>query len=597
MTRPIDPYHRFLGIPPHLQPPNLYRLLGLELFERNSDVIEDAAERQMAHVRKYEGTPYADAAKKLIEELAQARVCLLLPDRKAAYDAALRKQLASATAPALAPARPFVAAGPPSEEEEEELILVPDKPRKAAPSPPAPSKSGSGVALHRAASAASGSAASLPPAAPRPVSPPAAAKDYSPVDPLKYEPPYLGEYRRRFFETLLKVAIVIFILILSLLLFNAFLLPWLKEGRTAREPSPGEEAETSAPAKYMPPPPPSLPNPANDDAATEAENSPLSEIPAENPPDPESERVSIYKTIQTAIRNDKIRRTRCVGDDSGEDFEAKHGDGGLLVALKLTWKKFGKNGESRAVASLQPEYSTPLGYIKGSIIGTPQKNGVRFLARQGYAVGALKINCTPGGRDKIGRIIGLRIVFMRVEGLRLNPKDSYLSSPFPLEHSVPFDAPEIGGNGDLIVGLFGSASGEDLLSLGLLFVKQSPPPANADSRQTPPNAVNPSGETPLPPEGKEYFLGSWHIYEDGRFSSTIALHGNGNARDPRYHEKGGKWEWKDDRARILWKDGWTDVLKRDGDTVRKHSFAPGDPEERFPVNEGTAARSPKSLEE
>src|SRR5690242_13944395 len=47
----FDPYYTWLGIPPAHQPPNLYRLLGLQLFEPNFDVIENAADRQMLHVR------------------------------------------------------------------------------------------------------------------------------------------------------------------------------------------------------------------------------------------------------------------------------------------------------------------------------------------------------------------------------------------------------------------------------------------------------------------------------------------------------------------------------------------------------------------
>ena len=33
----FDPYQAWLGIPPHDQPPNLYRLLGLVLFESNPE--------------------------------------------------------------------------------------------------------------------------------------------------------------------------------------------------------------------------------------------------------------------------------------------------------------------------------------------------------------------------------------------------------------------------------------------------------------------------------------------------------------------------------------------------------------------------------
>jgi hypothetical protein len=36
MDEQFDAYHRCLGIPPKDQPPNHYRLLGLELFESES---------------------------------------------------------------------------------------------------------------------------------------------------------------------------------------------------------------------------------------------------------------------------------------------------------------------------------------------------------------------------------------------------------------------------------------------------------------------------------------------------------------------------------------------------------------------------------
>ena len=42
----VDPYYEWLGIPPKDQPPNHYRLLGLELFEENRSVIDAAANRR-----------------------------------------------------------------------------------------------------------------------------------------------------------------------------------------------------------------------------------------------------------------------------------------------------------------------------------------------------------------------------------------------------------------------------------------------------------------------------------------------------------------------------------------------------------------------
>ena len=87
---PFDPYYQWLGIPPEEQPPNHYRLLGIRLFEENSEVIQNAADRQMVHLRTFQNGPRAAQSQKLLNEVAAAKLCLLSPDKKAAYDAHLR---------------------------------------------------------------------------------------------------------------------------------------------------------------------------------------------------------------------------------------------------------------------------------------------------------------------------------------------------------------------------------------------------------------------------------------------------------------------------------------------------------------------------
>lgn len=96
MKRMFDPYRKWLGIPPKDQPPNHYRLLGLENFEDDMDVVEGAAERQMGFVRQYQSGEHAADAARILNELATARLCLLKPATKAAYDEKLRAQFAAA---------------------------------------------------------------------------------------------------------------------------------------------------------------------------------------------------------------------------------------------------------------------------------------------------------------------------------------------------------------------------------------------------------------------------------------------------------------------------------------------------------------------
>jgi hypothetical protein len=91
----FDPYHKWLGILSNDQSVTHYRLLGLEPFESDLDVIDGAADRQMSCVRQYQSGEQATDASRLLNELAAARLCLLKPETKAAYDATLLLELQS----------------------------------------------------------------------------------------------------------------------------------------------------------------------------------------------------------------------------------------------------------------------------------------------------------------------------------------------------------------------------------------------------------------------------------------------------------------------------------------------------------------------
>ena len=96
----FDPYHKWLGIPPKDQPPNHYRLLGLQLFESDVEVIEAAANRQMAYVQQRAIGEHAAVSQKLLNELSAARVCLLNPKKKVDYDATLKPRQVQPDPPA-----------------------------------------------------------------------------------------------------------------------------------------------------------------------------------------------------------------------------------------------------------------------------------------------------------------------------------------------------------------------------------------------------------------------------------------------------------------------------------------------------------------
>lgn len=93
MSDKLDAYHRWLGIPPSEQPPDAYRLLGVQLFEDDPDVIQAAADRQMAHLRTYQLGKHSHLSQRLLNEVAAAKLRLLNHEKRTAYDRKLREQL------------------------------------------------------------------------------------------------------------------------------------------------------------------------------------------------------------------------------------------------------------------------------------------------------------------------------------------------------------------------------------------------------------------------------------------------------------------------------------------------------------------------
>jgi hypothetical protein len=126
MEHDFDPYYKWLGIPPRDQPPNHYRLLGIEWFESDRDVIDAAANRVMSYLKDLAVGDEADHSQKLWNEVARARLCLLNRQKKEAYDAELRAKTSVEPRPehVASPAEP---PGPP-----------PAPPPTTSPGPPVP---------------------------------------------------------------------------------------------------------------------------------------------------------------------------------------------------------------------------------------------------------------------------------------------------------------------------------------------------------------------------------------------------------------------------------------------------------------------------
>lgn len=90
----FDPYHKWLGIPKDQRPPTYYQLLGIAPGETDAEVIDEAAVRQTTHVRAYQIGQHAADCTRLLNEIAHAKLTLLNPAKRQAYD----EQLATAKA-------------------------------------------------------------------------------------------------------------------------------------------------------------------------------------------------------------------------------------------------------------------------------------------------------------------------------------------------------------------------------------------------------------------------------------------------------------------------------------------------------------------
>lgn len=115
----FDPYYHWLGIDPAARPVNHYSLLGLPLFEADAGRISAAADERMRLIRQFQAGPRGSFTQKILNELARAKICLLNPVSKPAYDQALHQLLYPP------PIVPSATAAPPKPRRKLEDIMPP----------------------------------------------------------------------------------------------------------------------------------------------------------------------------------------------------------------------------------------------------------------------------------------------------------------------------------------------------------------------------------------------------------------------------------------------------------------------------------------
>jgi len=91
-TGSFNAYAEWFGISNDHQPPNHYDLLGVAIFESNSEKIEEAFQNRYALVRRYQVGEHHEVAVRVLQELAQAHDCLQDDTQRQEYDQALAKK-------------------------------------------------------------------------------------------------------------------------------------------------------------------------------------------------------------------------------------------------------------------------------------------------------------------------------------------------------------------------------------------------------------------------------------------------------------------------------------------------------------------------
>ena len=96
MSDSFNPYSEWLGIPPGDLSPDYYALLGLTRGEGAPEAIIQAADRRMMAIRKIRPGEHAPQWAALLDQIREAKACLLDPRQRAKYDVALAESIVPA---------------------------------------------------------------------------------------------------------------------------------------------------------------------------------------------------------------------------------------------------------------------------------------------------------------------------------------------------------------------------------------------------------------------------------------------------------------------------------------------------------------------
>jgi WD40 repeat protein len=154
--------------------------------------------------------------------------------------------------------------------------------------------------------------------------------------------------------------------------------------------------------------------------------------------------IRLFADWAKAIANFKAvpKKLDAVPDGGGEPFAELPSDRALLVGLNVT-----AGHDPTVITSLQPIFLTQQSYTEGPRVGDPLGRSFSVVARPGYAVGDIVAKAGVA-------MDGFKLVFMRIKGARLDPRDRYESPWLGGRGGAPETS--LGGASSPIIGIHGA---------------------------------------------------------------------------------------------------------------------------------------------
>jgi hypothetical protein len=173
---------------------------------------------------------------------------------------------------------------------------------------------------------------------------------------------------------------------------------------------------------------------------------------------------NLYAKIAKAIKADNTSQTDMTGMGD-QPFKEVWKSGGYLVGLEFSYGVFA--GNKLFIRSLRPIYQTADGQKRGALRGVASNAIKRVVAKPGYAIGTLTVS---SGLN----VDGFEATFMKIDGESLDLDKSYKSEWYGSKGMG--EGKKLGGDGALVIGIFGKTSGlrapqHQLQGLGQILLK------------------------------------------------------------------------------------------------------------------------------